>query len=228
LPTVANGQALPPGINGNRLRPGVDSLAIFLIQVTDTVRTGSLRDELSVIGHGADARLLRVYESADRVLGVRLDSVVDRLVDLKPLSYHSRTERRVELVDFEAGSAKGYMIIANGDTVPIDVPVDTNAFNSATFDLLIRSADLAVGVEFIVPAFIVNTRSITPLRGQVSAEEEVEGGTCWVVEAEFAGLPVTFWIDQRTRRLVQQVMELRPGVKIWFASPRVAARFRAA
>ncbi|MDQ3951257.1 MAG: hypothetical protein M3282_13065, partial [Gemmatimonadota bacterium] len=51
---------------------------------------------------------------------------------------------------------------------------------------------------------------------------------CWRVDAEFTGMPVTFWVDQQSRRLCQQVMHVQPGVQILFAPARVPSSKRAA
>jgi hypothetical protein len=41
-----------------------------------------------------------------------------------------------------------------------------------------------------------------------------------VFEAHFAGMPVTFWIDKRTRALRQQLLQPTVQFGILFAAPR--------
>ena len=55
--------------DGRLLRPGTDSLAVFVIRGADTTRTGLVVDELSVSNSGGRAQLHRVYRSADQLLG---------------------------------------------------------------------------------------------------------------------------------------------------------------
>jgi hypothetical protein len=62
------------------------------------------------------------------------------------------------------------------------------------------------------------------LTANVARSEVVEGyGDTWRIEADFAGLPVTFWIGKTSRRLVRQIMHLSPTVEIMFVAPQVGS-----
>jgi hypothetical protein len=215
-------QTAPPvaGIDGRLLRAGVDSLAIFLVRDGDTTRTGSVQDELAPTDLNGRWVLRRVYRSDDRVLGSRVDTTVDELPTLAPISSRSVSRQGLEVLDFEPTRVRGWMRLINGDSVGVDVPVAGAIYNSGTFDLLLRAAPLREGWEAEVPAFLPNTRTIARLRARVAGRDRIGTSDCWRVEAEFTGMPVTFWVEAASRRLCQQVMHVQPGVRILFAAPR--------
>lgn len=209
-------QAQAPALDPARLVPGVDSLAVFFVSGTDTTRTGTLRDEITLVDEGGQRRLRRVYATVDRLLGTRLDTLVDDAATLAPVRHRSRTERGMERIDFVAGVASGWLHLVDGDSVAVRVPVAAGVVNASSFDLALRAAPLAEGWSAEVPAFIPTTRAVTPLRARVAGVETIDGRECWRVDAEFAGTPVTFWIDRRTRALRQQVMRVRADAAILF------------
>jgi hypothetical protein len=58
------------------------------------------------------------------------------------------------------------------------------------------------------------------LTANVAGSEVVEGhGDTWRVEADLAGVPVTFWITKSSRRLVRQVIHVSPVLEIVFIAP---------
>jgi hypothetical protein len=203
-----------PGPDGRLLRLGVDSLAIYLVRGADTTRTGTLRDELSLVRDGDLELLQRVYVSIDRVLGTRVDTLVDARTDLRPVRHRSHTGRAAESIDFAKGRATGWLRLSNGDSVPVDAAAE--AFNASSFDLVLRASPLHDGWEASIPAFLPNTRAVTPLRARVVGVEQVDAERCWRVQAEFAGTPVTFWIGQTSRALRQQSMQVGPDIRILF------------
>jgi hypothetical protein len=75
------------------------------------------------------------------------------------------------------------------------------------------------GYEISVPSFSGRdgSRVLTP---KVTGSESIDGhGDAWRVDAEIAGLEVTFWISKTSRRLVRQVMHVAPGTEIVFVAP---------
>ena len=206
----------PAGNAGARLAPGIDSLAIFYVQGGDTVRTGMLRDELTFVNEGGRQLLRRVYVSADRLLGTRLDTLVDVAATLAPVRHRSRTERSRELLDFGRDAVTGWLWLADGDSVGVRTTLPAGVINSSSFDTYLRAADLRDGWTAEVPAFLPNSRSVTTLRARVAGVDTVAGEASFRVAAEFAGMPVTFWIGQRSRRLRRQVMQIRPDAAILF------------
>jgi hypothetical protein len=205
--------------NGKLLRPGVDSLAVFFINGTDTARTGLVRDELEFVEVNGRQVLRRVYQTRDRVLGIRVDTLVDDAIDLRPVAHRSRTLNGFEFLEFAKGRATGWMRLANGDSVTVDAPLDPSAYNSSTFDLVLRSAPLHTSWKVQIPSFMANTRTVVPLSARVVGSELIDGEETWKVQADFTGMPVTFWIGKESRRLRRQLMQLRPDRGILFASP---------
>jgi hypothetical protein len=211
-----------PKPDGRVLRPGIDSLAIYLVDGTDTTRTGLAVDKLEVYEEGGRTLLRRVYESSDRLLGTSRDTLVDVLATLEPVRHRSRTSRSLEFLEFTPGAVKGWLRLANGDSVAVDAPLPARVYNSSSFDLVIRASPLSETWEATIPALLAHTRSVVSLRARVTGSEVIDDDPTWKVEAEFTGLPVTFWISKATRVLRQQAMVIRPDMTILFAAPKAA------
>jgi hypothetical protein len=225
-PTILAGQATnaPVRPDGHKLRLGTDSFAVYLIRGADTTLTGSVIDALTSDG----PRLIRVYISEDRVLGSRLDTIIDRLPDLTPIAYHSRSSQLIAHLAFDTAGASGWVRLVNGDSTPVQVPFDATVYNGATFDLIVRSSRLAPGLQLTVPSFLAGPNSVVPIHGAVSGSAVVDGHPCWVFAGDFATVPLTLWIDKSTRTLRRQLMQLRVDAAVLFTSPpRNGARKRA-
>jgi hypothetical protein len=169
-------------------------------------------------------QLFRVYRTEDRVLGSRLDSLTDDLVTLAPVRHRSRTNDGSQFLEFGTGRVTGTLHGPAGDSTMVDVQLDGGVFNSSSFDMVLRSAPLAEGWTTTVPAFLPSSRSILQLEARVVGVEIVHGERCWRVDADFDGMPVTFWITQDGRKLRQQMMRIRPDVSILFAPRRTSSR----
>lgn len=209
--------------DGRLLRPGTDSLAIYVVDGTDTTRTGVAIDKLEVYEEGGRTLLRRVYQSSDRLLGTSLDTLVNVLATLEPVRHRSRTSRSLESLDFTPGAVEGWLRLANGDSVAVDAPLPATVYNSSSFDLVIRASPLSETWQAAIPALLPHTRTVVSLRARVSGSELIDGDPTWRVEAEFTGLPVTFWISKATRVLRQQAMRIRPDMTILFAAPKTTA-----
>jgi len=199
------------------LRPGVDSLAVFFINGFDTTRTGMVRDEIAFVESGGRRLVRRVYQTKDRVLGARLDTLVDEAAALAPVSHHSRSSSMLEFLEFADGRVSGWVRLANGDSIRVDAPIAARIFNASTFDLVLRTSPLSENWEAEIPSFLASTRTVVPLKVKVTGAEMVDGEPAWRVQADFAGTPVTFWIGKESRRLKRQVMQLRPDRAILFS-----------
>jgi hypothetical protein len=215
-------------VDGRVLRTGTDSLAVFVVRGRDTIRTGTIVDELAVVQAGATSHLRRVYRTRDRVLGMRLDTLVDDLSTLRPVSLRSRTDRAFEFLSFAPGRVTGWLRIANGDSVGVDVQSLPEVYSSSTVDLVIRASPLSDGWQMEVAMFLPNTRGTAPFRARVTGSDSVGGSEAWRVEAEFTGTPVTFWVDKTTRHLVKQEMRVRRDMIILFTRISSPATRRAA
>ena len=92
---------------------------------------------------------------------------------------------------------------------------DWRSFNGASVDLILRASPLADGYAVTIPTFS-GAQGLTAVSARVAGSESVGGIDAWRVDASFADLPVTFWIDKVSRRLVRQVMRPADGVEIEF------------
>ncbi len=204
-------------VDGRRLPLGVDTLRVYLIRGTDTTETGRIIDALAVRERGGRQLLHRVYQSRDQVLPSGVDSLTDELVTLMPVSHRSRRSSGSQLLEYAAGRVNGIVRTPDGDSTVLNTSLPATVFNSASFDLVIRAAPLAYGWAASVPAFLPGGRSVVELKARVAGVETIHGVRCWRVEADFNGMPVTFWIAQQDRKLRQQLMRIRPDISILFA-----------
>jgi hypothetical protein len=213
----ADAQSAPvPGIDGDRLALMVDSMTIYVVRGQDTVPAGMLWDELTRVEENGVDLLHRVYRSRDRVLGMRVDTLVDHYSTLIAVRHRSRTARTEALLDFSEQRVVGWVRLPDGDSTAVDVAVPLAVYNGSSFDLVIRSAPLAYGWSADVPSFVASTRTVVPLRARVVSREQIDGEECWRVDGDFGGTPVSFWIQEHTRDLCQQVMQIGPEMQILF------------
>ena len=210
------GQATPLRVDTKHLASRVDTLAVFLIRGTDTVRTGSVIDEL----RAEKNRLIRIYATSDRILGNSLDTIVSSLEGLRPLSYSTHSATQITRLSFQAAEVEGWSRLPNGDSTTIRAELPAVVYDGSSFDLVIRASPLAPNFELVVPSFLVGSNTIGKLTGSVTGTEIVANRPCWVVKTNFAGVPVTFWIDKETRALRRQLMQPRVDMSILFALPK--------
>lgn len=217
FPSALGAQAEPvPGIDATRLPLGLDSLAMYVIRNGDTIRTGTVWDELRVDGEGASSRLVRVYRSSDRARGIRLDTIIDAFPSLAPIRSSSRGTVAAEQLSYSSGAITGWYRRAGGDSVALNVPLRSPVYGGASFDLVLRAAPLREGWRGEVPAFVGAGGAVWKLTAQVSGVDNVAGEDCWRIDADYAGSAVTFWVGQTSRRLCRQLIEVAPGMELLF------------
>jgi hypothetical protein len=226
LASVASAQAAPsPHPIGGLLPLGTDSLEVYLVRQGRRQRTGYIVDHLDTVRVGAEIRLRRVYSTMDQVLGRGTDTLVDRFSDLTPRSVASRSSLGgTETVEWRGARVVGSVATPNKPSRSIDTTTSPITYSAASFDLILRASPLTTGYRVAVPAFSGRQGPAT-LTAYVAGEESLPGlGVAWRVEANFAGLPVTFWIDKKTRRLLQQSMKVAPGTEVVLLVPGDSAR----
>lgn len=221
LPVIVLAQApaasSAPAPDGTRLRLHSDSLAVYYVDGPDTTHTGVLHDQLDTVRVRGRLLLQRVYESRDRVLGSRVDTIVSDFRTLAPVRTRSRASHGFEFLDYGPGRVTGWLWLVNGNSIPVDVPLAQGTFDAATFDLVLRASSIGEGFAIAVPSFLASTRTVTTLTARLAGTETIGGEPCWRLDAVFGQLPVSFWIGQETRTLRRQVMHLRPGKQVFFA-----------
>jgi hypothetical protein len=212
-----------PQPDGRRLRLGSDSLEVYIIRMGQPQRTGYLIDRLDTVRVNGETMLRRIYRTTDAVLGSSVDTLVDAFATLQPHRVSSHSDRGTERLDWQMNRVVGVVEEPDAPARSIDSPRPNGWFSSASFDLILRASPLADGYRISVPTFS-GLRGSHVLTANVARSEAVEGyGDTWRIEADFAGLPVTFWIDKTSRRLVRQIMHLSPTVEIMFVAPQVGS-----
>ena len=205
-----------------RLKCGIDSLEIYVVQQRARRRTGTLFDECRSSGTGSARIFTRIYRTTDRVLGNRLDTIVDLWSTLEPRSYHSVSSRlssgeKIRL-DWSGSRLRGRIEPDNKPAITVDEDVKSPHYNSVSFDVLLRASPLAAGYSVEVPAYVAGS-GVSKLTAKVVGEEEVAGQASWRLDADFNGLPVTYWIAKTSRQLLKEVMHITPEADIEFVSP---------
>jgi hypothetical protein len=213
---VVRAQALDPA----RIAARTDTLEIVAVRGGDTVPVGILFDAISRGVYEGHQVLLRVYRSQSALLGSRVDTLIDAAESLQPLRIASRTVRGSDIVVFADGRASGYSLLANGDSVDIDVAIAQGVISGSSLDLAIRASELAADSRLGFQVFLPSTRSVSQMDARVAGAETVDGESCWRVDANFAGTPVSFWVGRDSYRLLRQVMTLRPDFQLVFRRPR--------
>lgn len=209
-----------PAPDGSRLTPGTDTLGMYLIAEGDTVQVGVAIDELSVLGIDGVRVWHRVYRSESALLGDDLDTLIDDYASLTPLVNVRRSQGRTEVISYTGTGAQVMLFESGADTLRFEVSLVPPVYSGASFDLVLRAAPLEAGWAASVPAFMPGSRAVVALTARVAGLVRVDGEECWRVDADFAGMPVRFWISEATRRPCRYEMQVQPGVTLLFAKPR--------
>jgi len=211
--------AAAPQPDGRRLRLATDSLDVYVVRLGQSRRTGFLIDRLDTVRANGETMLRRIRRTADAVLGNSVDTLVHSLATLQPRSVRSYSDRGTERLDWQTSRVVGVVEETEGPVRSIDSPLPRGWYNSASFDLILRACPLADAYEVVVPTFS-GLQGSHVLTAKVAGSDDIEGhGDAWRIEADLAGVPVTFWISKSSRRLVRQVIHVSPGLEIIFVAP---------
>jgi hypothetical protein len=230
LPSLLRGQRADPASqpDGRLLRPGIDSLAIYVVTGKDTTRTGLVVDELRVIHENGRALLQRAYHLSDERLGSPTDMLVDVQASLAPVRRHSirgSFDVRIDMTElFPDAVLKDLLRPANLDSARVDHARPPTVYSSFSFDLVLRASPLSDTWRASVPVYFPDTRTVVPLLAWVAGTDTVDRDPTWRVAAEFFGVPVSFWVSKTSRALKQKTMQVHPDTLILFASPKSARR----
>jgi hypothetical protein len=162
--------------------------------------------------------LTRVYRIDDALLGNRVDTIVDAWKSLSPRKYHSHSTSETVQLDWEGTRLRGIIKPSDKPSLAaVDEEFRQDAFDGASLDLILRASPLAPNYAVAVPVYVEGHGIIT-VTAKVAAEEVVDGHASWRVDADFGGLPVSFWIAKDTRQLIKQVMHVS-GAELEFVAP---------
>jgi hypothetical protein len=203
-------------IDVSRLAPGIDSMAILLERGGMGIPVGTLWDEVAVLREPGQPLLLRrVYRTVNRATGSHLDTTVTALPDLR-LRYHRTIQGAVlDSLVATGDTLAGWLSDSTGGRRPFRRALPTGQVEMGLFDLLIRAAPWAPGLEVRAEAFIPAVDTTFELVARWAGEADVtlrsgEVAACWRIESEVAGLVVTSWVDRRTRVLTKGRIQLTP------------------
>jgi hypothetical protein len=197
------------------LRLGVDTLEVHVVRSGERRRTGVIVDAIDTVRSGGELRLVRAYRTIDLVLGTSLDTIIDEAARLVP-RYSSRSSgRSSDALTWSNGRITGFVAEVGEPRRSIDEGGADSVFNGASVDLILRASPLADGYVVTIPTFS-GAQGLTAVKARVAGSESVGGIDAWRVDANFADLPVTLWIDKVSRRLIRQVMRPADDVEIEF------------
>ena len=211
--------AAGPQPDGRRLHLTTDSLDVFVVQLGQSRRTGYLVDRLDTVRADGQTMLRRIRRTKDEVLGSSADTIVHALATLQPRSERSHSDRGTVRLDWQTSRVVGVVEEPESPVRSIDSPLPGGWYDSESFDLLLRASPLADGYGVAVPTFsgLQGSRVLT---AKVTASEALaDHGDTWRVEADLAGVPVTFWISKASRKLVRQIIHVSPVLQIMFVAP---------
>jgi hypothetical protein len=207
--------------DGRRLQLGADSLYVYRIVRGDTIATGQIVDRLEAVTVDGEPRIRRIYVTADAGMGAEVDSIEDVVAGLAPRRLRVRQRNRDILVRFTGDSAIGYSKAPMQASEPVQAALAPGVINGFSFDLYLRSADLALGRRFDLTVYDASARTLTPTSAEVVAEEVVAGVPSWHLRGTFGEMPVEFWVAKDGRRLRRQLIYPVPGIGILFVTEPV-------
>lgn len=218
LPAAAAGAQTVPDVRMERVRTTADSMQIYMIRGSDTVHLGMLWDTVQVTEHAGAPAVRRVYHTVNRAFGPEHNAYVYRLPGLTPVSTEDLGAEPYSL-EFRADSVVGWMM-ASDRRRKVARAVGPGVYDESVADLLVRASDLREGYAVSFRAYLTPYDSVGTIEARVTGTERVtvEGGRTadtWVVEMDYAGLSTTLWIDQRTRALQRQIIQLMPGMAMY-------------
>jgi len=214
--TVIEAQARPvSGLNPKLLRLTTDSLEVYIVRQGTQDRSGTIVDALDTVRAKGELRFRRVYTRTDAVLGNGLDTLVDAFANLTLRTVDSRSEGGgVEHLEYRNGRIVGALEQSAAPTRPVDTGASGGGYSSASFDLVLRAAQLTNTFSVSLPAFS-GRQGWKIVSAKVAGSETLpQFGETWRLNADFGGRTATFWITRDSRRLVRQLIGVAPGIQI--------------
>jgi hypothetical protein len=210
-----------PQPDGRRLQLGTDSMEVFLVRGGDRLRTGTIVDRLDTIRVDGEVRFQRVYSRIDSILGNGVDTLIDRFPDLVPRSVASRSDGGgTETLLWREGRLTGSVGQPGQAKRLIDTTVAFSLYSGASFDLIVRASPLADGYSIATSGYSGRKGARRFSARVVGSEKLPNFGDTWRVDADYGGLPVTFWIAKSSRRLVRQLIHVASGTELLFLGAR--------
>lgn len=220
LPGVAPLGAQAPAFEPARLVLGTDSMTISMVREGTLIAAGMLWDELTLVPlPGGGQGIRRVYRTVNRLFGNHLDTTVATVPALAIVARRSLSRILTDSVVAVGDSLLGWESMYGAPVREVRRHLPAGTIDSEHFDLLVRTHPWAPGARFAVRAFLSGQDSLSTLTATYGGEEILRqrDGTetaTWRIEATFASLTVTFWVDQRTRAMVKEVIVISPEIRM--------------
>lgn len=194
-------------------------MQILLDRSGQLLPIGELWDELQLVTLRGQRVLRRVYRTRNDLFGPHLDTAYWSFPDFGPIRQQTEARLLAGDVIYRSDSILGWRRIQDSARVSIARARGGVILDAAAFDLVIRAADLAVGLRIELPAYLSSEDRIIDLTATVAADSILPlpaGGSArtWVVDFDFGGLSSTVWVEKDSRRLVRQVIRLAPTAHI--------------
>lgn len=211
LPVAAAGL---PSLNAGLLRPGTDKFAVYMVSDGRRELLARVIDEVSFVEVApGDTAIRRVYQW---MTGEETYSHVDTiLVDRTTLTlrrHASSSAGVVTAVEWVAGRLRGN-VRANGKAMPIDAWLNAPVYHAGTLDLVARASILRSGYWSTLSTFSPESGTIAPAELSVTGLDSI-GSPQWRVQSEVRGLLTTYWVDQRSHRIIREARYLGKGFRV--------------
>lgn len=208
-------RAQAPGAGIAKVALGKDSLAVWFSQGSPERQIGRAWDELALVD-GPDARLWRVYRMENALFGPLLDTVVFELPSLRTFSRRTIGYLNSDSLFVMGDTVRGWQQRRNEPREPVVLYLPPGTIDANAFDLAIRATDWAPGVTREWQAYLPGQPGFLKMGARFEGMEVVRQRDgreieCWRILGDYAGSPVTFWIDPRDRGMVKQSIGLSRG-----------------
>lgn len=215
LPSFSAAQAR--AFDLTKIRLGTDSMTISIVRHGDTTVIGQLWDDLGIPLGIPSSRLRRVYRTTNQVFGAHLETTFVSVPTLALVRRRTRSVSYADSVEVDGSVATGWVQSASALSISISRTLPTGTIDASLYDVAVRTAPLALGYSLTLKGYSSLQDSILTLNATVVAVEVVSQRDgrqrrTWRVQVHFDELVSTMWIDQETRALVKQIIELGSGV----------------
>ena len=132
---------------------------------------------------------------------------------LAPLAFESDGGPETTRLAFTPQGVAGMKMPASGEGERLGVVFEAPVFDGSMAAEIAQSLPLEEGYTTVVEAYDTQ-QGVYAITYRVTGQEEIDGGSTWVVEAVSPSGPTTYYVDPDTRRLLRIRMSPQPGVTV--------------
>jgi len=198
-PRVAPGDTT---LRGTRIRAGRNEYALTALFDGREQALGTIVDSIS-IDTVSGRPVIRRVQTVQRGMMVLVDSSVTDQRTLAPRSHRSNQPTRLIKLEFNGRRVKGSLGPVDVPSLPIDTTLGASPFDSANWDLLVRSLPLAPGYVARFPVYDVDN-GLYQYAVRVTGSAIVQGEPAHVVIFTVAkGRESVVWVGKTTGRVLR-------------------------